>query len=182
MHLAGSVIALPTNRVWQGLCLKLCVDFEWRLRGGRPEYAELGNGSRVDCRVKCAIENAISSNQPEVLQIASPSFDCGKKDGRAAFETVQPGKLCQVAPHCSAGFLHAWVLFCTSSGKNSPSLRNFLLKGGRPHSLREPIYYYNMGLLTTRFLGNPKSGPGSICSPASKMGSVISRENREAGP
>ena len=62
-------------------------------------------------------------------------------------------KLCRVAPHCSAGFLHAG--FCLHELGKTLQAKKLLLKG--PIALlREPIYYYNMGCYDA-LLGNRKS-------------------------
>ena len=62
-------------------------------------------------------------------------------------------KLCRVAPHCSAGYLHAG--FCLHELGKTAQAKKFLLKGPAA-LLREPIYYYNMGCYDA-LLGNPKS-------------------------
>lgn len=62
-------------------------------------------------------------------------------------------KLCRVAPHCCAGFLHAG--FCLHELGKTAEAKKLLLKG--PAALRrEPIYYYNMGCYEA-LLGNVKN-------------------------
>ena len=61
-------------------------------------------------------------------------------------------KLCQVAPHCSAGFLHAG--FCLHELGKTAEAKAFLLRGPAA-LLKEPIYYYNMGCYEA-LLGNVK--------------------------
>ncbi len=59
-------------------------------------------------------------------------------------------KLCQVAPDCGAGFLHAG--FCLHELGRTAQAKELLLKG--PVALlKEPIYYYNMGCYDA-LLGN----------------------------
>jgi Flp pilus assembly protein TadD len=123
------------------------VDFEWRLRAAAG-YAELGMN-----RESIAELNAIdtpSQIRPEVLQLRLHHLMREKKWARAL--TVSR-KLCQVAPHCSAGYLHAG--FCLHELGKTLQAKKLLLKG--PVALlREPIYYYNMGCYDA-LLGNPKS-------------------------
>lgn len=59
-------------------------------------------------------------------------------------------KLCQVAPDCGAGYLHAG--FCLHELGKTAQAKELLLKG--PIALlKEPIYYYNMGCYNA-LLGN----------------------------
>ena len=77
------------------------MDFEWRLRAAAG-YAELGMN-----RESIAELNAIDTPSqilPEVLQLRLHHLMREKKWARALTVSL---KLCQVAPHCSAGFLHA---------------------------------------------------------------------------
>jgi Flp pilus assembly protein TadD len=61
-------------------------------------------------------------------------------------------KLCRVAPHCCAGYLHAG--FCLHELGKTAEAKKLLLQG--PAGLRkEPIYYYNMGCYEA-LLGNMK--------------------------
>lgn len=86
----------------------------------------------------------------EVLQLRLHHLMREKKWARAL--TVSR-KLCRVAPHCTAGFLHAG--FCLHELGKTLQAKKLLMKG--PVSLlREPIYYYNMGCYDA-LLGNSKS-------------------------
>jgi len=127
--------------------LKAGVDFEWRLRAAAG-YAELGMN-----RESIAELNEIDTSsqiRPEVLQLRLHHLMREKKWARAL---AVSRKLCQVAPHCSAGFLHAG--FCLHELGKTAQAKKLLLKG--PSALlREPIYYYNMGCYDA-LLGNPKS-------------------------
>ena len=149
LQLAGFGRArLPgSTHFWQGLCLKLCVDFEWRLRAA-VGYAELGMDRESIAELN-AIETP-SQNQPEVLQLRLHHLMREKRWARAL--TISR-KLCQVAPSCSAGFLHAG--FCLHELGKTLKAKKLLLKGP-PALLREPIYYYNMGCYDA-LLGNSKS-------------------------
>jgi len=123
------------------------VDFEWRLRAA-VGYAELGMN-----RESIAELNAIDTRSqilPEVLQLRLHHLMREKKWARAL--TVSR-KLCQVAPHCSAGFLHAG--FCLHELGKTAQAKKLLMKGPAT-LLREPIYYYNMGCYDA-LLGNAKS-------------------------
>ena len=123
------------------------MDFEWRLRAA-PGYAELGMN-----RESIAELNAIDTPSqilPEVLQLRLHHLMREKKWVRAL--TVSR-KLCQVAPHCSAGFLHAG--FCLHELGKTAQAKKLLMKGPAT-LLREPIYYYNMGCYDA-LLGNAKS-------------------------
>src|SRR5438309_5917106 len=97
---------------------------------------------------------------PEVLQLRLHHLMREKKWARAL--TVSR-KLCQVAPHCSAGFLHAG--FCLNELGKTAQAKKLLMKGPAT-LLREPIYYYNMAA-TMRF-SEMRNRPRSICSPVSK--------------
>ena len=123
------------------------MDFEWRLRAA-VGYAELGMN-----RESIAELNAIDTPSqilPEVLQLRLHHLMREKKWARAL--TVSR-KLCQVAPHCSAGFLHAG--FCLHELGKTAQAKKLLMKG--PATLLwEPIYYYNMGCYDA-LLGNAKS-------------------------
>jgi Flp pilus assembly protein TadD len=123
------------------------VDFEWRLRAAAG-YAELGMN-----RESIAELNAIDTPSqilPEVLQLRLHHLMREKKWARAL--TVSR-KLCQVAPHCSAGFLHAG--FCLHELGKTAQAKKLLMKGPAT-LLREPIYYYNIGCYDA-LLGNAKS-------------------------
>jgi hypothetical protein len=71
---------------------------------------------------------------PEVLQLRLHHLMREKKWARAL--TVSR-KLCQVAPHCSAGFLHAG--FCLHELAKTAQAKKLLMKGPAT-LLREPIY------------------------------------------
>lgn len=123
------------------------MDFEWRLRAAAG-YAELGMN-----RESIAELNAIDTPSqilPEVLQLRLHHLMREKKWARAL--TVSR-KLCQVAPHCSAGFLLAG--FCLHELGKTAQAKKLLMKG-LATLLREPIYYYNMGCYDA-LLGNAKS-------------------------
>ena len=123
------------------------MDLEWRLRAA-VGYAELGMN-----RESIAELNAIDTPSqilPEVLQLRLHHLMREKKWARAL--TVSR-KLCQVAPHCSAGFLHAG--FCLHELGKTAQAKKLLMKGPAT-LLREPIYYYNMGCYDA-LLGNAKS-------------------------
>jgi Flp pilus assembly protein TadD len=123
------------------------VDYDWRLRAAAG-YAELGMN-----RESISELNAIDKpgqTQPEVLQLRLHQLMREKKWARALSVSR---KLCRVAPHATAGFLHAG--FCLHELGKTLQAKKLLLKG--PISLlREPIYYYNMGCYDA-LLGNPKS-------------------------
>jgi len=93
-----------------------------------------------------AIERA-SQGRPEVLQLRLHHLMQRKSWCRAL---VISRKLCRVAPHCAAGFLHAG--FCLHELGRTADAKKLLLRG--PQALRkEPIYYYNMGCYDA-LLGN----------------------------
>jgi Flp pilus assembly protein TadD len=134
------------------------VDLEWRLRAAAG-YAELGMN-----RESIAELNAIDTPSqilPEVLQLRLHHLMREKKWARAL--TVSR-KLCQVAPHCSAGFLHAG--FCLHELGKTAQAKKLLMKGPAT-LLREPIYYYNMGCYDA-LLGNAKSAQVHLLT-SSKM-------------
>ena len=123
------------------------MDLEWRLRAAAG-YAELGMN-----RESIAELNAIDTPSqilPEVLQLRLHHLMREKKWARAL--TISR-KLCQVAPHCSAGFLRAG--FCLHELGKTAQAKKLLMKGPAT-LLREPIYYYNMGCYDA-LLGNAKS-------------------------
>ena len=123
------------------------MDYEWRLRAAAG-YAELGMN-----RESIAELNAIEKlwqDQADVLQLRLHHLMREKK-WPSALRVSR--KLCRVAPHCSAGFLHAG--FCLHELGKTLQAKKLLLKG--PIALlREPIYYYNMGCYDA-LLGNRKS-------------------------
>ncbi len=86
--------------------------------------------------------NAIPKAQqdrPEVLQLRLHHLMMRKSWQRAL---TLSRKLCRIAPHNGAGFLHAG--FCLNQLGRTKDARAMLLKG--PPALRgEPIYYYNLG-------------------------------------
>src|SRR5436305_2886239 len=97
--------------------------------------------------------NAIDKPQqncPEVLQLRLHHLMREKKWARALNVSR---KLCQVAPQCTAGYLHAG--FCLHELGKTMQAKKLLLKGP-VGLLREPIYYYNMGCYDA-LLGNSKS-------------------------
>ncbi len=77
---------------------------------------------RVDRRVKR--DRHPVANPAGSPAIATPSPDAGEKWARAL--TVSR-KLCQVAPHCSAGFLHAG--FCLHELGKTAQAKKLLMKG-----------------------------------------------------
>jgi Flp pilus assembly protein TadD len=123
------------------------VKFDWHLRAACG-YAELGMK-----RESLAELNAIDlayQERPEVLQLRLHHLMREKRWARAL---VVSRKLCQAAPQCSAGFLHAG--FCLHELGKTAKAKELLLKG--PVALlKEPIYYYNMGCYDA-LLGNAKS-------------------------
>ena len=123
------------------------MDSEWRLRAAAG-YAELGMN-----RESVAELNAIDKSdqdRPEVLQMRLHHLMRERKWGRAL---AISRKLCRVAPHCTAGYLHAG--FCLHELGKTLQAKKLLMKG--PVALlREPIYYYNMGCYDA-LLGNSKS-------------------------
>jgi len=123
------------------------VDFDWRLRAAAG-YAELGMN-----RESLAELNAIEKpdqDRAEVLQLRLHHLMRQKKWASALRISR---KLCHVAPHCTAGFLHAG--FCLHELGKTLQAKKLLLKG--PVALlREPIYYYNMGCYDA-LLGNRRS-------------------------
>lgn len=132
---------------WQALCLELFVDCEWRLRAAAG-YAELGMNRESIAELK-AIEKP-AQDRAEVLQLRLHHFMREKKWASALRVSR---RLCRVAPHCTAGFLHAG--FCLHELGKTLQAKKLLLKG--PVALlREPIYYYNMGCYDA-LLGNQKS-------------------------
>ena len=132
---------------WQAPCLNPSVDFDWRLRAAAG-YAELGMNRESVAELN-AIETSFQE-RPEVLQLRLHHLMREKKWARAL---VVSRKLCRVAPHCSAGYLHAG--FCLHELGKTLQAKRLLMKGPAA-LLREPIYYYNMGCYDA-LLGNPKS-------------------------
>lgn len=123
------------------------MDYEWRLRAAAG-YAELGMNRESIAELN-AIEQP-AQDHAEVLQLRLHHLMREKKWARALRVSR---RLCRVAPHCTAGFLHAG--FCLHELGKTLQAKKFLLKG--PVALlREPIYYYNMGCYDA-LLGNPKS-------------------------
>jgi Flp pilus assembly protein TadD len=123
------------------------VDFEWRLRAAAG-YAELGMNRESMAELK-AIEKP-AQERPEVLQLRLHHLMREKKWASALRVSR---KLCRVAPHCTAGYLHAG--FCLHELGKTLAAKKLLMKG--PVTLlREPIYYYNMGCYDA-LLGNRKS-------------------------
>ena len=85
-----------------------------------------------------AIDHALQG-RPEVLQLRLHHLMQRKSWCRAL---VVSRKLCRVAPHCAAGFLHAG--FCLHELGRTADAKKVLLRGPRA-LLKEPIYFYNMG-------------------------------------
>jgi predicted Zn-dependent protease len=122
------------------------VDFQRQLRAACG-YAELGMSREALAELDAM--DCACQNRPEVLQLRLHNL-MQRKSWRRAL--VVSRKLCQVAPRCSAGFLHAG--FCLHAMGKTAQARAILLKG--PAALRrEPIYYYNMGCYEA-LLGNRK--------------------------
>lgn len=123
------------------------MDYNWRLRAAAG-YAELGMN-----RESLAELNAIGrpeQERPEVLQLRLHHL---MRERKWASALRVSRKLCRVAPHCTAGYLHAG--FCLHELGKTLAAKRLLLKG--PVALlREPIYYYNMGCYDA-LLGNSKS-------------------------
>jgi Flp pilus assembly protein TadD len=123
------------------------VDYNWRLRAAAG-YAELGMNRESLAELK-AIEKP-EQERPEVLQLRLHHL---MREKRWAGALRVSRKLCRVAPHCTAGYLHAG--FCLHELGKTLAAKKLLMKG--PVSLlREPIYYYNMGCYDA-LLGNQKS-------------------------
>jgi Flp pilus assembly protein TadD len=123
------------------------VDCEWRLTAAAG-YAELGMNRESIAELN-AIEKP-SQDRAEVLQLRLHHLMREKKWANALRVSR---RLCRVAPHCTAGFLHAG--FCLHELGKTLQAKKLLMKG--PVALlREPIYYYNMGCYHA-LLGNQKS-------------------------
>jgi predicted Zn-dependent protease len=123
------------------------VEFAWRFSAACG-YAELGM-----TRESLAELNALGEahrDRPEVLQLRLHHLMRDKKWTRAL--TISR-KLCEIAPECCAGFLHAG--FCLHELGKTAQAKELLLKGPAA-LLNEPIYYYNMGCYDA-LLGNQKS-------------------------
>lgn len=93
-----------------------------------------------------AIEDEFQ-NRPEVLQLRLHHLMRKKSWARAL---AVSRKLCRVAPHFSAGYLHAG--FCLHELGMTAKAKELLLKGPAA-LLKEPIYYYNLGCYDA-LLGN----------------------------
>jgi Flp pilus assembly protein TadD len=120
------------------------VNFEWHFRAACG-YAELGM-TRESLLELNAIDPEFQ-NRPEVLQLRLHYLMRRKNWSRAL---VVSRKLCRVAPHFSAGYLHAG--FCLHELGKTAQAKELLLKGPAA-LLNEPIYYYNMGCYDA-LLGN----------------------------
>jgi len=120
------------------------VNFEWMFRTACG-YAELGM-----VRESIAELNALETvfqDRPEVLQLRLHHLMKKKQWARAL---TMSRKLCRLAPHISAGFLHAG--FCLHQIGKTAKAKELLLKG--PSTLlKEPIYFYNLGCYDA-LLGN----------------------------
>ena len=93
--------------------------------------------------------DAEHQGRPEVLQLRLHHL---MRDKRWSQALRISQKLCRVAPHCSAGFLHAG--FCLHELGKTAQAKALLLRGPAA-LLKEPIYYYNMGCYEA-LLGNVK--------------------------
>ena len=123
------------------------MDYNWRLCAAAG-YAELGMNRESMAELN-AIEET-EQHRPEVLQLRLHHL---MRTKRWASALRISRKLCRVAPHCTAGYLHAG--FCLHELGKTMAAKKLLLKG--PVALlREPIYYYNMGCYDA-LLGNSKS-------------------------
>jgi len=112
------------------------VEYDWRVRAAAG-YAELGMNRESIAELN-AIEKP-SQDRPEVLQLRLHHL---MREKRWASALRVSRKLCRIAPHCTAGFLHAG--FCLHELGKTLQAKKFLMKG--PSALlREPIYFYNMG-------------------------------------
>jgi tetratricopeptide (TPR) repeat protein len=123
------------------------VDYQWCFRAACG-YAELGMTRQSIAELNAIDE--VNQDRPEVLQLRLHHLMRDKKWTRALSVSR---RLCQVAPECSAGFLHAG--FCLHEMGRTAKAKELLLKG--PVALlKEPIYYYHMGCYDAH-LGNSKS-------------------------
>jgi len=123
------------------------VDYNWRLCAAAG-YAELGMNRESMAELN-AIEKT-EQHRPEVLQLRLHHLMRSKRWASALRISRQ---LCRVAPHCTAGYLHAG--FCLHELGKTLAAKRLLLRGPAA-LLREPIYYYNMGCYDA-LLGNSKS-------------------------
>ncbi len=108
-------------------------------------YAELGM-ERESLLELDAIHPAFQA-RPHVLQLRLHHY-MKKRRWAPALRLSQ--QLCRVAPHCSAGFLHAG--FCLHQLGRTAAARKLLIAGPKA-LLSEPIYFYNMGCYEA-LLGN----------------------------
>ncbi|MDQ2867506.1 MAG: hypothetical protein M3R59_03700 [Verrucomicrobiota bacterium] len=120
------------------------VDFKQRFRQACG-YAELGMTAESLVELN-AIEDEFQ-HRPEVLQLRLHHLMRRKHWSRALSVSR---KLCCVAPHATAGYLHAG--FCLHELGKTLEAKELLLKGPTA-LLQEPIYYYNMGCYDA-LLGN----------------------------
>ena len=123
------------------------MDYNWRLCAAAG-YAELGMNRESMAELN-AIEKT-EQHRPEVLQLRLHHLMRSKRWASALRISRQ---LCRVAPHCTAGYLHAG--FCLHELGKTLAAKRLLLRGPAA-LLREPIYYYNMGCYDA-LLGNSKS-------------------------
>ncbi len=122
------------------------VDFQKRFRAACG-YAELGMARESLAELDAMADEF--QGRPEVLQLRLHHLMRKKQWARAL---VVSRKLCRVAPHASAGFLHAG--FCLHQIGRTEEAKAVLLRGPTA-LLKEPIYYYNMGCYDA-LLGNFK--------------------------
>lgn len=86
-------------------------------------------------------------DRPEVLQLRLQNFMQRRRWNQALRISR---KLCQIAPQCSTGFLHAG--FCLHELGRTAEAKKILMRGP-PALLNDPIYHYNMGCYNA-LLGN----------------------------
>ena len=108
-------------------------------------YAELGM-MRESMAELDSIDDFFQ-DRPEVLQLRLHNL-MQRKSWTQALRVSR--KLCQVAPECSTGFLHAG--FCLHELGKTAQAKKILLKGPAA-MLDDPIYHYNMGCYNA-LLGN----------------------------
>jgi Flp pilus assembly protein TadD len=108
-------------------------------------YAELG--MMRESMVELNSIDDFFQDRPEVLQLRLQNLMQRKKWNQALRVSR---KLCQVAPECSTGFLHAG--FCLHELGRTAEAKKILMRGP-PALLNDPIYHYNMGCYNA-LLGN----------------------------
>ncbi|HEY1770911.1 MAG TPA: hypothetical protein VGG02_11730 [Chthoniobacterales bacterium] len=123
------------------------MSLEWHLSAACG-YAELGM-ERASVAELNAIPRA-EQNHPEVLRLRL-HHQLQRRNWKGALSLSR--KICRVAPHDGAGFLHAG--FCLSQLGRTAEARRVLLQAP-PALRREPIYHYNMGCYEA-LLGNARN-------------------------